>query len=177
MADTIRTKAACLALLPDNTAGDISPQDLRDTVVSLFGVYGCLYTKDGSTAQTGVGTTPAKFTGFASDGAANGTTVSNANDKITISSGSDGTFLVFFHCSFSGTANTKFTFALRKNGAEGNFLYERKLGATGDVGDAVLFGPVESVVATDYFEIYVEADGASKSITPAQSTFMVLRIS
>jgi hypothetical protein len=36
MADTIRSQAAILALLADNTAGDISAQDLRDAIVSLY---------------------------------------------------------------------------------------------------------------------------------------------
>ena len=34
MADTKRTQTAVLALLADNVTGDISPQDLRDSVVS-----------------------------------------------------------------------------------------------------------------------------------------------
>jgi hypothetical protein len=34
MADTPRTLAALQALFPDNSAGDISPQDLRDFLVS-----------------------------------------------------------------------------------------------------------------------------------------------
>ncbi len=36
MPDTSRTKAALQALLADNTSGDISPQDVRDVLVSLF---------------------------------------------------------------------------------------------------------------------------------------------
>jgi hypothetical protein len=38
MADTFRTKSALLALLADNTAGDISAQDFRDVLVSLINV-------------------------------------------------------------------------------------------------------------------------------------------
>lgn len=34
MVDTVRTVSAALALLADNTTGDISPQDLRDAIVS-----------------------------------------------------------------------------------------------------------------------------------------------
>lgn len=37
MADTKRTLAALTALLADNTAGDISAQDLRDLLVSVYG--------------------------------------------------------------------------------------------------------------------------------------------
>jgi hypothetical protein len=48
MADTIRTRAAILALFADNFTGEISPQDLRDFVVSTWraedGVYAYLST-------------------------------------------------------------------------------------------------------------------------------------
>jgi hypothetical protein len=48
MADTIRTQAAILALFADNFTGEISPQDLRDFVVSTWrpedGVYAYLST-------------------------------------------------------------------------------------------------------------------------------------
>lgn len=40
MADTVRTLDALLALLADNTSGDISPQDLRDYVVSAHSWLG-----------------------------------------------------------------------------------------------------------------------------------------
>lgn len=39
MADTVRTLTALQALLPDNTDGDISAQDVRDFLVSAFGPY------------------------------------------------------------------------------------------------------------------------------------------
>lgn len=39
MPDTARTISAVLALLADNTKGDISPQDVRDSVMSLFPDY------------------------------------------------------------------------------------------------------------------------------------------
>ena len=44
MADTIRTVAALQALLADNATGDISPQDLRDMLVSTTNAYQQLYT-------------------------------------------------------------------------------------------------------------------------------------
>lgn len=48
MADTIRTQAAILALFADNYTGEISPQDLRDFVVSTWrpddGVYAYIST-------------------------------------------------------------------------------------------------------------------------------------
>ena len=34
MTDTLRTRAALVTLLADNTSGDISPQDHRDQLIS-----------------------------------------------------------------------------------------------------------------------------------------------
>ncbi len=45
MTDTVRTIAALQALLEDNSAGDISPQDLRDMLVSLASPLLTLYEK------------------------------------------------------------------------------------------------------------------------------------
>lgn len=36
MTDTIRTKSSILGIFPDNLSGEISPQDLRDFVVSVL---------------------------------------------------------------------------------------------------------------------------------------------
>lgn len=44
MADTIRTIASLQSLLADNTTGEISPQDLRDMLVSLSNIYQESYT-------------------------------------------------------------------------------------------------------------------------------------
>jgi len=40
MADTARTKAEILALMADNTVGAISPQDIRDMIVSMSAANG-----------------------------------------------------------------------------------------------------------------------------------------
>jgi hypothetical protein len=66
MVDTVRTLSAILALLADNTSGDISAQDARDMVVSIatpsigdgFGIWSLGFTEDGSdmsdwTSRTG----------------------------------------------------------------------------------------------------------------------------
>lgn len=54
MADTIRTLSALQTLLANNTAGDISAQDVRDFLVSAFGTWSS-YTP----AWTSTGTAPA----------------------------------------------------------------------------------------------------------------------
>lgn len=59
MADTVRTLAALQALLADNGSGLISPQDLRDFLVSVFaGRGGAAAVADGGTIAHGLGVTP-----------------------------------------------------------------------------------------------------------------------
>jgi len=45
MADTIRTKAQVLALMPNNNSGQISPQDMRDFIVSIYDAVSALSTR------------------------------------------------------------------------------------------------------------------------------------
>lgn len=45
MADTIRTKAQVLALMPDNNSGQVSPQDMRDFIVSIYDAVSALNTR------------------------------------------------------------------------------------------------------------------------------------
>jgi len=55
MAETPKVLSALLAQLPDNTTGLISPEDIRDAVVSLFPSRGQLDLT--ATAQTTFATT------------------------------------------------------------------------------------------------------------------------
>jgi len=82
MADTQRTLAALLALLADNTSGDISPQDLRDAVVTVFANYADIRTTS-STNFTAT-TTWTKLP-FAADGLSAGCVTANAaSDRISV---------------------------------------------------------------------------------------------
>ena len=56
MADTKRTLAALQTILADNTDGDISPQDIRDLLVSVFPTF-LFYLPLGS-AENGSAVTP-----------------------------------------------------------------------------------------------------------------------
>ncbi len=52
MVDTIRSLAAIVALLADNTSGEISPQDMRDKLVSLAIQHGQLSVAGNAVATT-----------------------------------------------------------------------------------------------------------------------------
>jgi hypothetical protein len=173
MADTIRARSALLALLADNTTGDISPQDIRDTVVSIHGVYGKLYTADAS-ASLSVSTTPIKMTLWAANGLSAGTTPDHTNDQITV--GTAGVYHVVAQFSFSGAANAAFHLHLRNNTVEVPEIgTQRKLGAGGDIGSCSFTG-LTSCSANDVLTVYVEADGASKTFTLGDGQLVVHRI-
>lgn len=59
MADTVRTLSALQTLLADNSSGAISPQDVRDFLVSVFPRIGAAASvADGGTIIHGLGATP-----------------------------------------------------------------------------------------------------------------------
>ena len=168
MADTIRTLSALQTLLADNTTGQISPQDLRDMLVSCMGVYGHLYVTNGATAQAGISGTPAKLTCFASDGASNGLTVANALDRITVDSNSDGTYMVGFSLSVEddiASGPHTYNFPIYKDGsttvieAQHTFETQNKVYSVSASG-------ILTLAAAEYLEIYVSsADGTSVTVT------------
>ena len=132
---------------------------------------GYLYTHDGSTAQTGVGTSFVKVTGFASEGDAEGIIISAANDQATVPA--DGVYDIDFWVSFSGTMLVTFIFSIHVNGLDvGEIGLERKLGTGGDVGSASCGGSL-ALSEDDVITVYIKADDAGKSFTPH---FMGLRV-
>lgn len=174
MADTIRTLTALLNLLADNTTGDISPQDIRDMLVTVHGVYGGIYVADGATPQTGIDTTPTKITGWTNNTASAGTTPDQANNQIAV--GTDGVYLIWASVGFSGSNNTTFEGHLRINDVESYAGFHRKLSASGDVGSAS-FVSLLILSADDVLSIYVESDaGGGASMTPVDTQFIVFRV-
>lgn len=169
MADTIRDRAALLALLGDNVTQDINPQDYRDVLVSVHGAVGAISLKKGSTAQGSISTTPVKVTGFDTNGPGVGITPDHSNDRLTVPVA--GLYLVFFQISFNGTAATEYDFILRQNQVETDYGDRREIGTAIQVGSASFFGPVD-LAASAQLEVYVEANGASKSITPSYLQLM-----
>ena len=136
--------------------------------------YANLYVADGSTAQGSISTTPTKVTGFAANGPSNDATPDHTNDQITINTG--GAYKVCFQVSFSGTVSTMFTFHLRNNGVELTQAgTTRTLGTGGDNGSCS-FTQIFNLSQSDVLTIYVEADGASKSITPEHMQLSIVEI-
>ena len=134
-------------------------------------VYGYLYVKEGSTPQAGIGTSYDKVTGFSATYARN-CTASSLQDIVSVPA---GTYACFFQASFSGTPSTEFEFTLFRDDAEQSLGCHRVIGTGGDVGSCSFLGIVTASDNTE-FDVRVQADGASKSITPVDMQFVVMRI-
>lgn len=134
-------------------------------------IHGEISVHDGATAQPGVGTTPVKMTGFDTNGDSNGVTVDSSSDTITIKV--PGLYLVNFHCSFSGAANTEYQCHLTVNGTEDGLGFVQEL--EGGQAKSASFGGQRRFLRGDDLTIYVESDnGAGVSFTPEHAFFSVL---
>lgn len=173
MADTQRDLAALQALLADNITKDISPQDMRDVLVSTLGCYGGLHMAAAPGAQV-IGVTPLKVTGWDTVVINDGIVVGNlTDDDIDVSVA--GVYLAVFTISWSGSANVTWNVDFYVDDVFHRAGAVRKLGADGDVGDAMGVIPI-SLTAGQVLSIYATADGAAKNFTPATGTFCAIRL-
>lgn len=122
MAQTPRTFAELVTLFADNTSGAISPEDLRDFLVSSQGGYGMIGTATESTGQATVAATPTKLTewnngatGF--NGASQDTTPDFASSELTVAVA--GVYLVqaSLYFNLSGTIPHNTVFSIYVNAA------------------------------------------------------------
>jgi hypothetical protein len=158
---------------------DDADQATAQATLGLTRRYGVMSVQGGSTQQTDIGTTPEILTAWNTDGVSSGTTVSSANDYITV--GGAGTYMVTCTISFSGTAGSTVTLEIyvyddsgTSWGASG-FAIERKIGSTGDVGAAALSGIV-ALDTSDRVAIYIATDGATDDVTVTEAQLCVRRI-
>ena len=173
MADTIRTRAALLALLTDNITGNISAQDMRDVLVSLFGVYGMISTQDGSTAQNSI-TSFVKLANWTHSGPSLGLTPAHASGQIMVDAESDGLFLALFQCSFMGSPNnTTFGLHLFVDGVDSEFGTHRRI-SSNDTGSASGFG-ILTLTGSQVVDLRVEASQAA-AITVSDAQLALVRL-
>jgi hypothetical protein len=173
MADTIRDRAAVIALLADNTSGDISPQDLRDFLVSTWGLYGALSFYNKSATQS-LNTTPATIVAFDTTGGSDGTSVSTGSHNITVSSG--GVWQVETHMTLSGfNSGTLYTFHIAKNGTRIPGA-SASLKTTSSDYKAFSISLTVSLVNTDIITVQGESDaGGGQTIIPVHGQLLVKR--
>ena len=154
---TIRTNAELQTLFADNITGAISPQDLRDFLDSIMGVYGSMVIQGGSTSQTFASGVPEVMTEWTADGLANGMTPAYASDKMTVVH--TGIYKIDFFCSFAGNNPIVNQFELRVDNVATGMQFDRKT-TSSDVGSGAFSGII-SLTAGEELTIWFTGDGAS----------------
>lgn len=182
MANTERTTAQINSLLADNTSGDVSPQDLRDAIASIFGGYGgLLLSLSGSPViKSDVAQTPLIITEYdhveaqSSDVNSSGVVVSAAAGTITI--GQSGIYMIHFSVSFSlSSPNTLASFRLYTNSVVGDVGVDRFIGGASQSASAN-FVAMLTLTAGDILDIRAFIDSGTASITFTNVGFLLHRV-
>ena len=163
MADTERTKSAILTLLADNTSGAISPQDVRDTVVSLIPGYGGMYISSAAATTIAGASTWTKGAGTTTSTGLSNFTMP-ADNRLTYTGTPD------VHChiamSFSVTSagnNKTYEFGVALNGTINTAsIVSRKIATGADVGSSACHTDI-TLSTNDYIEMWVQntSDGTN----------------
>ena len=161
MSDTVRSKADILTLFADNTSGNISPQDLRDFVVSLHSNYGCMYA-NGVTDTFTVTATPQMIDTFDTEGSSAGVSMSTANGTITLPV--DGVYRISFTASVYSTNNKTFVLELYKNDIATNRTVRRLSSSATDI-EVLSANCVNDFTASDVIDIRVYSTDGGTSLT------------
>lgn len=166
MADTVRTVSALKTLLADNTSGAISPQDLRDMLVSLVPGWGSYYI---STPAATTIVTPGTFVK-----AAGTTTAINLSDRFDMPANNRLRYLGTPDVHVRAAASLSLTcaadsqdlaVAVRKNG---NPLTgaEISLKIVTGASEVALALEVDCNLSTnDYLELWVTNETAANAVT------------
>ena len=165
MVDTARTKTALAAILADNTAGEISPQDVRDFLETMHPSFGSLHFS--TAAETSIATQSVYVK-------AAGTTTSVNLHRVTMPADNrltyTGTPTIHAHiaCSLSMTAagnNKLIGLGIAKNGTVlTHSIVQRQVGTGADVGSTALHADV-SLATNDYLELWVSNETDTVNLT------------
>lgn len=172
MSDTQRSLGDLQTLLADNTTKDITPQRLRDFLVSALGGYGGLYADESSPTPLSTSSTPVKLTGWTDVLLSSGTTPSAAGSTVTVAVAAK--YQVNFHATIEGTASTTFTFQ----------VYIGSVPVTGSLvlidtdatKQSVSLASIVECAANDVLSIYVSASAGSTAVSLRAGQLAVKRL-
>lgn len=174
MADTVRTRAAILALLADNTSGDISPQDVRDAFVTVHGVFGGWYIS--STINLTEDTTPTAFAG-----ASNLTAFTTSYDVTvnttagTLTVGTTGVYAAHFYCAVMPSGPHDMNFYIYKGGTVVS-SHGTDFSVTDAVYNHVSFSLILDLTASDALDVRHNITASSASFTYSNGAFWIQRL-
>ncbi len=172
MADVIRTKADLITRLGDNSTQDISPQDLRDFLISflVFGELGFVgNTVEQSALPAGVNIVPLDLAGPAF-----GVTNDTANNWLKVPA--DGNYRVSFEGSYKGTGASRFTFSILKNGVPVNRTKRQDTPTVSTEERNVSGSGTISLLATDEVKLGIQVQPAGGDFTLIQGGIRIERL-
>lgn len=180
MAETQRSIATVLTNLPDNAAGLISPEDVRDAVETLRPDHGQMYVSSASATSFSDSTSFVNAAGTYTLLAGVSTNWDmNTNGQLRYVGTADRIVHVVISVSMiSSSANQVVEFAIGKNGtAEASTTQSRKISTGADVGALSIAGLI-SVTLNDYITIMVKDTSwtASETVTCNYGTVAALSL-
>lgn len=173
MADTRRTVAQLLTQLADNSLGAITPQVMRDLLLSLV-CYGSL--RSVAPHNEVVSTTPARYQDFDETGPSAGCIVDRTtNFRITVPV--DGDYRVDFSASHQ-QSSSRAIWSIRKNGGAARLGGLFAIGAASAVDErySIAFSDIVTLSAADYLEVWLAGSGAGLLVKVEAAAFTVERV-
>lgn len=172
MADTKRSLSSILALFADNTTQQISPQDLRDGVVTLAADFGTLYIVS-PTATTITDTTSSfPINGTYAFSVGSGDWDMNTNGQLRYTGAATRLAIIFFTGALQSASNNQtFEIGLAKNGSLiPSSTITQRVSSTSSVETAAAFAAI-SVSTNDY------VTGVVRNTTgPNNATFLNVKL-
>lgn len=178
MTQTPKVLSALLAELPDNTSGDISPEDIRDVVVSLFPSRGQIYhTSNGTSTFTGTGTYRQVVVTTALD-----TTICTS----CVSQPSNGTLKLLKDVEqvalvnatlevLPASNNQRYTFTFAKNGtAMPELAYTAYFGNLGGNPAGIFLSGLMAMTYNDELSVLVKNETSTASLICSQFTMSLI---
>lgn len=176
MADTERTIAAMQALLPSQTSGQISPQDVRDMLVTLAIKYGEIYISTASATTVSNTTDYFDVAGTYTLGEAKQFDM-NTNGQLRYTGTPTVEVLIFGNLSMTIAGNNDVIhLEARKNGTDiAGSDAMRKVGTGTDVGAMSIVG-ITSMATNDYLTLAVRNETAADNITGEEGHILAVGV-
>jgi hypothetical protein len=171
MPDTERTWADLQTALADNTTKDISPQDLRDAIVSCLGGYASMYVSAGAVAQA-LTAVPALVTCWTGIGAQRGASADPATDTITV--GVAGDYMLTVTATLKAAPPADVDLYIYKNGLAMAGAKSRVQAAAAERTVSLALA-VTAIAASDTIQLYATA-APNSSVTFYDAHLTVKRI-
>jgi hypothetical protein len=178
MAETPKVLSALLAQLPDNTTGLISPEDIRDAVVSLYPSRGQLaLTLPGITTFAGVNTYAPLVVTTALDTDVCSSCVSQpSNGVLKLLKNVAQVVLVNATIEMLPAANNqKLTFTFAKNGTPvANLAYTAYYGNLGGNAAGIFLSGLVPMTVNDELSVVVKNETSTSSLTTSVFTMSLV---